>query len=168
MENPPEVQPFFLQKYDYDCGVAVVASVLLRFQKAFDYDGLFEKLGTSEVVGTTSTRIVEFMNESGLKAKRVENSSLEVIKEMIGQGKTCIVMYQNWDNDELDDALEYGHYAIVKKIKDGKVVLQDPAINEDRGFGVGVYEHDILEFERVWIDKENGEVIKRAFICVSE
>jgi len=151
---------FVLQKYDYDCGAAAVATILLNTGILFDYKQLLKDLKVTRN-GTRPENIWNFfLKHLELKPKLTMGAGTTDLKKQLSKGRIAIVMYQSWGSKEEHERMECGDYAVAAGIEDEKLYLLDPTAYQDWGDGIGWRVMDINYFREKWVDKERNKVIK--------
>jgi|CXWL01.1.fsa_nt_gi predicted double-glycine peptidase len=159
---------YVLQKKDYDCGVAATTAMLLNAKvKGISYRKLKKELKLNRN-GVASDRLTSyFSNFVDLKPKVKVRARIEDLRSETQKGRLALVMYQTWGKPhELRD-LKCGHYSVCVRVYRNKVYLLDPSAHKDWGDGVGWRTIDVLEFKKLWKDKEFGKVIRGWMMTVT-
>ena len=152
---------FVLQKKNYDCGVAAVASILLNAGiEDFSYRGLGKELKLSRRGVTIENIRLFFSKYRELKPKAKLRSTTKDLKRELKNGRLAIVAYQSWGKEHEIRNLLCGHYSVAVKIFRDQIYLLDPSGYKDWGDGIGWRVMDLYDFRKMWIDIEKGKVIK--------
>lgn len=144
----------YLQKYDFDCGSAVVACILLNLN-CFDitYEQLMNALETNEE-GTMPEKMADFLLLRCLQVTEKEDCAIWEIKMALENGYMVVVDYQIDGTREEMANLECGHYSVVDSLDDEWIYFLNPGVYENQGMGLGRSKMKITEFEARWIDKD--------------
>jgi ABC-type bacteriocin/lantibiotic exporter with double-glycine peptidase domain len=143
--------PRNLQKYDWDCGVAVVGFLMDNKGHKVTRKKLLKELGASAKRGTDLVKIVVFFkSRPEFEAKVEDKSSIELVKKELGRGKVVLVAYQNWQKKKDIGEPDWGHYGVIYKVEGDKVYLFDP------GSDSGLMEFTKEEFEKRWYEDDLG------------
>lgn len=145
-----------LQDFNYDCGRAVVKTLLKSLGKETDEILLQDKLKTNSRTGTHPTRIVDTLQQMGLSLVEKIGAELSDLEEMVSQGYYCLVVYQAWGNKKERRRLESGHYSLVYATDLEYVHLADPLVEESDGFGMGegLRRLEKTSFDGDWRDQD--------------
>ncbi|HJY98444.1 MAG TPA: cysteine peptidase family C39 domain-containing protein [Patescibacteria group bacterium] len=140
-----------IQKYEWDCGVAVVAFLLRRAGQRVSYAKLMKDLDASAKNGTDLVKIVAFLKSyPEFEIKIGDNWGFDDLTRELAKERVLLVAYQNWDGPKDVGKPDYGHYGIVYKIKDDKISIFDP------GTSTGLTEFKRDEFEKRWYEDDLG------------
>lgn len=96
---------------------------------------------TNAKVGTQPARLVAALQEEGMPVRVGQRKTLAQIEKALKEEKIVIVLF-------LEPEEDVDHYAIVREIKDGFIVLLDPYAKKGRT------SMTTKEFLRRWKDKE--------------
>jgi len=157
-----------IQKKDYDCGVAASYALLVNSKvKNINYRKLARNLRLSRR-GVSYKNIAAFFSGiSDLKPKVRVYSSLEYLRSETKKGRLAIVAYQTWGKNHEIKNLKCGHYSVAVKVLRNKVYLLDPAAHRDWGDGVGWRVIAAKDFNRLWVDKDGGKIIRKWMLSVN-
>jgi len=151
-----------LQKFDYDCGVAAVISLMMLTGKKRLMESEVEKrLKTTYELGTSPENIKRLLVEETVEYVEKRNIKIAELGRFINEGYVCLVVYQAWWSEEEKDNLLCGHYSIVFDIDKDFVWLIDPgiAVETEPGAGLGVVKKERKDFDKRWVDREeSGEI----------
>jgi ABC-type bacteriocin/lantibiotic exporter with double-glycine peptidase domain len=93
----------FRQEKPYSCGAAVLRSLLFHFKNVdIPEESIRRLLGTSRR-GTSTSRIVDVMEELGLKTEMLEDSSIGDLEVIVENGFPVVINYYKGG----------GHFGIV-------------------------------------------------------
>lgn len=147
----------YLQEFDFDCGAGFAGIILRNLgYTSIDHSKLIQMLKTTPNEGTSIYNLVAFIKSlPGLDPVIQIKSTYEDLQRETRKGRVCGVAYQNWDMPVDNDKLEWGHYAIVYRAENNKIDLLDP------GEKTGLYNFDREEFERRWIDRDEGYIYEQ-------
>ena len=143
----------YMQEYDYDCGAAVVSTLLHSQNLKIDYAELIRLLETNPDTGTDHRMMLKHLKQYpqfdiGLVK---ENATIEELREEINQGRLSIVAFQNGELEQVS-ALDSGHYGIVFAVDGEYVHLMDPSATSDWAEEEGLWSIPIAEFNTRWVD----------------
>jgi len=158
-----------LQDFNYDCGRAVVKTLLKSIGKQTDDQELQDMLRTNPRTGTHPTRIIETLSGMGLSLVEKLGAKISDLDEMVSQGYYCLVVYQAWGTRAQRRKLESGHYSLVYAVDQDQVHLADPLVEESDGFGLGEGLRRLHknEFETDWKDQDfTGKVYDHWLLAV--
>lgn len=139
----PKIKPV-LQKCDFDCGCACIATILNYYGKSVSLRKIYEVAGTDKV-GTSGIGIVKASQKFGLSCTGIMVNNKEKINHM---PFPFIVQFKK-DN--------YEHYVVPYKVKKGKIYYCDPAKGyaseslEDfynKWSGISFLMHPTINFEK--------------------
>ena len=138
--------PYYKQETDWYCGPAVMQMVLASQKIKLSQKELAKKLKTTRRSGTDNEQIISLLKEKKFKYTLSRSSdpsaSLKKLKNHLARKEIGVVTY--WH-----DVDNYGHFAIVRKIGQKEIELQDP----DRE----MYIIPIKKFLEIWHDSEGNK-----------
>ena len=158
-----------LQDFNYDCGRAVVKTLLKSLGRETDDALLQDNLKTNPRTGTHPTRIVSTLRQMGLNLVEKVGAELADLEKMVSEGYYCLVVYQAWGSRRERRRLESGHYSLVYAVDGESVHLADPLVEESDGFGMGegLKRMPKLKFDNDWRDQDyRGEVYDHWMLAV--
>jgi predicted double-glycine peptidase len=125
--------PIIRQCYAWTCGSACVASALYYYDVwAGREPELYSKLETNEEDGTSGYKIIEVIEEFGLKARSASGMDFEQLRGHLERKEIVILSLQSPDvvNEEIDweNLWESGHYSILAGLDDEWIWLMDPEL----------------------------------------
>jgi len=155
--------PIKKQKSDYDCGPAVLHSILSYFKVAPEtYKGLIKACKTTKRNGTSPSNIIEVAKSYGLNAKEYRKLSINKLQKMLDDKKPVIIDIQAWGKEFQYEKLNAGHYAIAVGYDLNNVYLRDPLYCKKNKLIISK-----IDFLKRWKDKTpNGEILKQYAIAV--
>jgi ABC-type bacteriocin/lantibiotic exporter with double-glycine peptidase domain len=158
---------YVIQKKDYDCGVAASYALLINSRiETIKYKKL-EKILKLSKNGVSYRSIASFFSQiPHLEPKVKSRVSLDFLKSETKKGRLAIVAYQTWGKPHEVKKLICGHYSVVVKVYRNKVYLLDPAAHKDWGDGVGWRILPVSEFNKLWIDREHGKIVRKWMVSV--
>jgi predicted double-glycine peptidase len=128
--------PARLQKYNYDCGVACLQTIL-TFYGFIDFEDKVVELAKPDKYGTKMKGLFRVAKNYGLKYKTFSNLSIDDLKKYIDRNCPVIIAVQAYNRKEkvfkYSRAWAYGHYVIPIGYDDKKLYYQDPS-SEHRTF----------------------------------
>lgn len=110
--------PFYPQKNDYYCGPATLEMTLASFGIRASQDTLAKTAKTNKKIGTSTTNLVHTLRAYKLRVRAGNKQTITRIKTALAAGDVVIICYT-------EPILEWGHYAIVRKITDTRIQLID-------------------------------------------
>ena len=146
-----EVKPIKQKKMM--CGPTCLEIVLKYYGKEYSQKELKKLLGSSILMGTTNSKMIEISKKLGFKSQFKFNSSIEEIKELISKKIPPIV---GWITPE-----GASHYSVIQGIDKNYIFIVDPELNKIRRFKI----EDFLER---WLDVnwEKLSFLKRVFVSI--
>lgn len=158
---------FILQKEDFDCGVAAVATLLLNAgYKAVSYPRLSRELKLSKNGVSYLTIGESLLVKKELVPKLLQGGTLQDLKREIKEGRICLILYQGWGNAAENAALKSGHYAVVVGYERSKIYLLDPSVYEDWGDDIGWRIIDEAKFASRWVDRDKNQLIRGWMVSI--
>lgn len=139
----PKIKPI-LQKYDFDCGCACIATILDYYGKSVSLKKIYEAAGTDNA-GTSGVGIVKASQKYGLSCTGIFVNDKEKIASM---PFPFIVQFKSD---------EYEHYVVPYKVSKGRVYYCDPAKGyactslkefNDKWSGIAFLMHPTSNFEK--------------------
>jgi len=121
--------PHRRQTTTYSCGAAALRQILALYNIDVDEKKLMSALKTTYKDGTAPKEITRVAKEYGLKAKMIENMTLQDLKHFVKSDIPIIAMLQ-WSSDgnkDLSKTWADGHYVVVSSVNNDKITLTDPA-----------------------------------------
>ena len=92
------------QRYDYDCGVAAVNTLIMMLgREKLPADELEKRLGTTPDLGTSPVNIKRVLDEEKIDYMESRNGKFEDLEKMIGADFVCLVVYQAWWTEKEKD-----------------------------------------------------------------
>ncbi len=108
------------QETDWTCGPAVMRMALHALGKQVPEKKLIRLMKTTKEKGTDHDQFVEVAQKYNLPyISGAKSTTLKELKDLMKEEYVIIICY--WDKKQ-----KYGHYAIIKAIKEGRVWLADP------------------------------------------
>lgn len=123
--------PLVRQATTYSCGPAALLGVLAYFGNTdWNENELMKLAGTTEE-GTDLGLLTKAAGEAGLKAKWVENATLDDLKGSLARKQPVIVEAQAWSDEPpkvpFTEVWEDGHFLVVVGLDDQKIYFMDPS-----------------------------------------
>ncbi len=120
--------PLCHQETPYTCGVASVQSILEGYGLTYTQDVLSEMLKQKPLYGTDYRNIISFMEMLGFLATFHIEMKIEMIKELIDNKITPLLMLQAWKEDDIDYCYDWrdSHYVIACGYDDKRIFFMDP------------------------------------------
>lgn len=120
--------PLCLQETPYTCGVACVQSILAGYGIIYHQDTLSEMLKQKPIYGTDFRNIINFMEMLGFQASFNIEMNISLLRELIDNGITPILIIQAWKDDEIDYIYDWknSHYVIACGYDDNRIFFMDP------------------------------------------
>jgi predicted double-glycine peptidase len=120
--------PLCHQETPYSCGVACVQSILAGNGIIYTQDVLAERLGQKPIYGTDYKKIITFMDMLGFHASFHIGMNIDLLKELISNGITPILILQAWKDIEIDYAYDWkdAHYVIACGYDENRILFMDP------------------------------------------
>ena len=120
--------PLCHQETPYSCGVACVQSILAGYGIIYTQDVLVERLRQKPIYGTDYKYIIAFMDMLGFHASFHIGMNIDLLKELISNGITPILILQAWKDIEIDYAYDWkdAHYAIACGYDENRIIFMDP------------------------------------------
>ena len=139
--------PDVRQRTNYDCGPAVVKSVLDHLGLRRSLDHLTSRLLTSPIDGTDPRSIEAYLRHEGLKIVAGE-MTLADLRHFCQTGRVVICLTKN-------------HYVAVTKVTASRIYVQDPQ--------AGPCVHRLMDFPPAWVDVDRWGVTYHQFgIAISQ
>ena len=157
-----------LQDYSFDCGKAVVKTLMGSLGAELEDKKLQDILRTNRVSGTHPRNILEALKHLELEFEEKIGSTIADIEEKIAQGYYCLVVYQAWGSPEERAKLESGHYSLAYGYTDTALHLADPSAYQGaRGLGSGMRILDKEKFNNEWKDQDyQGNIYDHWMVAV--
>lgn len=158
--------PDVRQRYPWDCGAAVTASVCGYYGVGPEgYAEYIAGVGATSRDGTAPEAIIDFLNDLGLVTTSGSGMTLDDLRKFFAAGAPVIVPCQMWgltpEYDAEEQENQAGHYVVVIGLALGLVIVQDPVAGR-----VLISEE---EFDRRWHDLEADGVVDDHFgVAVSD
>lgn len=120
--------PLCHQETPYTCGVACVQSLLAGYGIIYTQDILAEWLGQKPIYGTDYKNIIAFMEMLGFQASFHKGMNIDLLKELICNNITPILILQAWKDIEINYAYDWkdAHYAIACGYDEKRILFMDP------------------------------------------
>lgn len=141
-EKRVESFPFHKQKYDYDCGPAIIRMIFEFFNINISEDKIIKLCETSKKRGTSHEHIIEELKNENLKVIEFQGSSIKKIISKIDEGIPVVVNYFDENDNE-------GHYSIVIGYDKENLFFADPWYGNN-------YKINKKNFERIWHNSLNN------------
>jgi predicted double-glycine peptidase len=127
------------QRYDFSCGAAAVATLLTyhygdRINEQEVFQGMFER-GDQALIRREGFSLLDmklFLEGRGYRADGIEASLDELARARI---PAIVLVRENG----------YAHFVVIKGIRDGRVLVGDPA--------VGSKTYPQTDFEKIWLNR---------------
>lgn len=134
--------PDIRQPNDYDCGRCAAQSVGTYYGVGPEKDAEWEKaLGTNRRTSTHPYAIRDYLASLGLHVEASNGMTIDDLRDYWQRGYPVICPIQEWGNAVQEDKhkdqpkhgpkaeFPYGHYVAVVGLALGKVIVQDPSID---------------------------------------
>ena len=146
-----EVKP--LKQKKRMCGPASLEIVLRYYGKNKNQNELKKMLGSSILMGTTNSSMIEISKKLGFKVQFKTNSSIEEIRKLISNKIPPII---GWITPRGGS-----HYSVVQGIDKKYIFIVDPELNKVRKF-------KIEDFSKRWLDVnwEKLSFLKKVFVSI--
>jgi predicted double-glycine peptidase len=155
-----------LQKRNYDCGVAATSMLLANSGVKMGYKTIEKRLNVTKE-GVSCAVIARYVKTfKNLKPRVMVNSKIKDLRSQLEKGRICMVVYQSWGKRHEQEALLCGHYSVAVRMTKTRLYLLDPGAYEDWGSGKGFRIMKINSFEKKWVDRDFGKIIKSWMISV--
>ncbi len=120
--------PLCHQETPYSCGVACVQSLLAGYGIIYAQDVLVEWLKQKPIYGTDYKDIISFMMKLGFQASFHTDMDIHLLKNLINNGITPILLIQAWKDAEIDYTYDWkdSHYVIACGYEEDRVLFMDP------------------------------------------
>lgn len=120
--------PLCHQETPYSCGVACVQSLLAGYGIIYAQDVLVEWLKQKPIYGTDYKDIIAFMIKLGFQASFQTDMDIHLLKNLINNGITPILLIQAWKDAEIDYTYDWkdSHYVIACGYEEDRVLFMDP------------------------------------------
>ena len=120
--------PLCLQENPYTCGVACVQSLLARYGIIYHQDVLSKMLKQKPIYGTDYKNIIDFLKRIGFEVSFEVDMDIPLLKELIDQEITPILLIQAWKNIEINYNYDWNnsHYAIACGFNHSQILFMDP------------------------------------------
>lgn len=125
--------PLKRQELKFSCGASALRSVLHYFGINKTEEEIRQKAKTDEN-GTTTQNIIKVAKQFGLKTKAQYNMKEQELKDWIDKKIPVIICFQAWGYKKYYKNKESGHYAVVIGYDEENIYLQDPSIEDARGY----------------------------------
>jgi ABC-type bacteriocin/lantibiotic exporter with double-glycine peptidase domain len=112
--------PRRVQLDDYSCGTQCAMSILEYFRFEYTASELKKALGTTKRSGTRDDRIIAFMREHGLKARRTSRVGPAWLDAAIRRGSPVLA------------SVDGDHWIVIYGIGPERVYVSDPALTRAR------------------------------------
>lgn len=155
-----------IQRRNYDCGVAASWDLLHNSGLKVGYKYLENRLKVTKDGVSCAVIAAYFKSRKALEPKVKKNAKIIDLRKELEKGKLVMVVYQSWGKRHEQAALECGHYSVAVRMTKTRLYLLDPGAYEDWGSGVGWRIMKISDFEKKWIDKDFGKIIKGWMLSV--
>jgi hypothetical protein len=133
LERVPDVR----QKTLYSCGPSSLEAVLEYYGVECTEAELIAESETDPEIGAEIDRLAEVARRRGLETWLAENFAIEDLEREVRAGHPVIVLTQSWRTNpqtpwrqDWDD----GHYLVVIGIDPWFVYVEDPSLEDARGF----------------------------------
>jgi ABC-type bacteriocin/lantibiotic exporter with double-glycine peptidase domain len=133
--------PFFEQINEHYCGPAILQMVLAAYTMQVSQEQLAQEAQTPLDMhsGTELVHMISVLQKYGLQVEAAEHQTIEAVKAALEKDSIVIICYT-------EPVVEWGHYSIVKEVRDDTIILIDP---DSR---TGETSLLVEEFERRWKD----------------
>jgi len=120
--------PLCHQETPYTCGVACVQSILTSYGIIYTQDVLSEMLKQKPIYGTDYKNIITLMEMLGLQASFNIEMNIGLLKNLIDNGITPILIIQAWKDVEIDYTYDWknSHYVIACGYDENRILFMDP------------------------------------------
>jgi ABC-type bacteriocin/lantibiotic exporter with double-glycine peptidase domain len=133
--------PRLKQKYDHDCGVAVLRAVVKMTGAEIDQDKLVDIVKPSEEKGTSVNKLFAMIQKVDADAKLLKNPSVDRLRSMIAKKTPVITCMQ---------AYSEGHWVIVTGVDEKYVHLHDPYTGDTRKVSID-------DLDKRWKSRDKNE-----------
>jgi ABC-type bacteriocin/lantibiotic exporter with double-glycine peptidase domain len=124
------------QTHNYNCGPTALAMLLDFYQISHVPEELEALCETSTRTGTHHDNLVKAARSLGAHVVSKDDAKIADIEKALADGHPVLVNYFN-------PVTRVGHFAVIKGIEDGHVVLADPQNGDN-------FRLPIEEFEKLW------------------
>lgn len=129
--------PDFLQRQDFDCGVAIAYIAALINGIKITYEEVYEKTNCSERHGVRPENLESFLDEINLKIEVVEPIDFRDMKRLLRKHFLIACPVK----------IECGHWILLYKIIKNEVCYHDPASGRKK--------MPLDELEKLWYDDDS-------------
>jgi ABC-type bacteriocin/lantibiotic exporter with double-glycine peptidase domain len=133
--------PFFRQETEYYCGPAIVQMIFAAHGISMTQRRIATLMKTNKKIGTRPSAMIALLTSQGFNVRAAEKQNSALLKKSLKAEEIPIVLF-------IEPEMEWDHYAIVRKIKNGVVSLSDPDARTGR---TNMIEK---EFIRRWKDRD--------------
>lgn len=115
---------YFKQKKEYTCGLACLRMILSDFDEIFSEEEFFETFSITEL-GLQPGKIGNIAKNLGYKSKISKENNINELEKTLN--KSPVIVLINLGLLYRKEPTKFGHFIVVKAIKDGEVIVNDPA-----------------------------------------
>jgi predicted double-glycine peptidase len=118
------------------CGVAATQAVLYYYGQSMIQSSLAEELKMDPAIGVEPDQIVRFFKDNGFKVV-FGPMTIEDVQNYIDHGIPVIMLAQAWAAEypvDYTGVSEEGHYIVAMGYDDNKIIFDDPALMDNRGY----------------------------------
>ena len=156
--------PHVKQMHDWDCGPAVLSSVLKYQGKDIPYYDLIKALGCNQIVGTTIRSMLIVACQYGIQTVHGEHFTIDILKSSINNGHPVIISVQAWAerNRNYSHCWSEGHFVTCIGYSRDEIYFSDPYSNSITYLSV----QDLL---KRWRDMDGKKrYVQWGMICLGE
>lgn len=144
--------PAVRQRDDYDCGPAVLQSILAYYGVVYEYESLAKRLKVCKRQGTATKAIVRVARSAGLRVAVRERFTLDLLRQSLDRCRPVVVAMSAYGD---------GHWAAAVGYDRQRIYLQDPIRGEHLAY------LNVEEFMTRWTDRDtDGTVLERLGITI--
>ena len=143
--------PYFAQKTEYNCGPASMRMALASLGTHRSEADLVKQLKTTSENGTLFKDMIAFVKKLKFSHKTGQNCNFYQLNALLKEGWQVILCYRLLR--EKSD-----HFAVVRKISNGRIYLSDPGFGKNHSFSLG-------HFRIIWKTMDQPDISNKWYLA---